>query len=119
MGLFKRLHRITIGRIEAFLAGIPEQRRLRVHYEQLAENPRQAMERLCRWLDIKPEEGMLQPRNNAPEALAWDLGDEQVLRHEGVDARLAERWRERFDEHMLDSRTRAIMARLAGPEADS
>ena len=107
--------RDTHNNIESFLSGIPQDRWLRVHYERLVASPTLEMERLCAWLAIEPEPEMLSPWENAPAALVWDLGDEQVLRQDQFDARGAERWRERFDERVLDQRTREIMERLQQP----
>ncbi len=98
--------------IESFLAQVPEQRWRRVHYEQLAGSPQLEMESLCAWMAIQPEPAMLRPWENVPSALVWDLGDEKVLHRERVDTRVAERWRERFDEHILDQRTREMIERF-------
>jgi LPS sulfotransferase NodH len=99
-------------RIEAFLAAVPEQRWLRVHFEELVRAPLAELERLCTALDLDLEPQMLQPRRNAPSALAWGLGNEKVLSHRTIDPSVAHRWRERFDEQVLDKRTRAVMGRL-------
>ena len=102
----------THTQIENFLAGIPRRRWHSVHYEQLAGSPQLEIERLCAWMAIQPEPQMLRPRGNVPTALVWDLGDEQVLQRDRVDAGVAERWRERFDERVLDQPTREIIERL-------
>ena len=103
--------------IEGFLDQVPHGRWCRVHYEKLVDLPQQEIDRLCAWMGIEPVPEMLQPSKNAPAALAWDLGDEQVAQRDSIDPRFAERWRDRFDEKSLDPRTRRLWERLQEPKA--
>jgi hypothetical protein len=99
-------------RIAEHLAAIPEQRQVRVRYEQLVWTPEAELEPLLARTGIAPDPAMLRPWDSAPTALAWDLGDPTVGRRRTIDTNPADRWRDCFDERVIDARTRALMARL-------
>jgi LPS sulfotransferase NodH len=104
------------GRIEAFLAEVPSERSIRIHFESLVRAPVEELNRLCAWLGVELEPAMLEPQGNVPESLAWGLGSEKVRPHSRVDARIADGWREQLDARLLDPRTREIMARIGVEE---
>jgi len=96
-------------RIEAFLETIPAERFLKVHYEQVVTNSRQEIEKISNAIGLTVEPAMFCPQENAPQVLEWDLGDQQVLRHSGIEPSTAHRWRKQFDEGLLDKKTCEIM----------
>jgi hypothetical protein len=57
---------------------------------------------------------MLDPRSHLPTGLGKGIGDGKILRHGGIEAGLADRWRERFREDALDEATRRVLDRLGG-----
>jgi hypothetical protein len=77
------------------------------------------MERLSRWLDIPFEPSMLDPRAHIPDVLRPETGDPKVRRHAGIDPAVADFWRRRYPEQLLDTPlwwcqgtpTRELMAR--------
>lgn len=99
-------------RVEAFLAAVPRERWLRIHFEELVRAPAEELEHLCAALGLELEPAMLRPSRNVPSALAWGLGNEKVLSHATIDSSVADRWREPLHERVLDKRTKAIMERL-------
>jgi hypothetical protein len=99
-------------RIEDFLAGIPAQRRSRLVFERLVRSPRPEILRLCAELGIGFDASMLEPRRNLPGAIRWGLGSEKAAGHAGIDARVADRWRETLDEGLLSAELRRALERL-------
>jgi LPS sulfotransferase NodH len=91
--------------IEQFLATIEPERQRRVHFEELVQEPRRVMECLSGWLDIPFESSMLNPRAHIPAALRPETGDPKVQRHAGIDPGVADGWRRRYPEQLLDTPT--------------
>jgi hypothetical protein len=98
--------------IESALGRVAAERRCAVHYEQLVREPTVVLEGLCAALGLAFDAGMLEAVARPAGALAWGIGDEKIRQSGQVDASAAERWRERLDETVLDSRARHLMARL-------
>lgn len=88
-------------RVRDFLAGIEPSRQHRLHYESLVRDPGATLRGLCAFLQIDFQPSMLEPQAHAPAELRWSLGDEKLLRHEGISARRADAWRARCDESLL------------------
>jgi len=99
-------------RIEAFLAALSAERFIRIHYENLVRAPEEQLDRLCAALGLDLEPSMLNPGSNVPGPLAWGLGSEKVREHSSINPHIADRWRNRFDENLLDKQTLQIMERL-------
>lgn len=99
-------------RIETFLAALPAERFMRVNYEKLVRAPEEQLSQLCAALGLALEPSMLNPGSNVPGPLVWGLGSEKVRAHSSIDPKIADRWRNRFDESLLDKRTLQIMERF-------
>ena len=99
-------------RIDAFLTALPAERFIRIHYEKLVRAPEEQLDRLCAALGLDLEPSMLNPGSNVPEPLAWGLGSEKVRAHSSINPQIADRWKNRFDESLLDKQTLKIMERL-------
>ncbi len=87
--------------ILAFLAGIPEERRHTVHFEDLVRSPEEVLAGICRFLGVPWDPALLRPYEDGaarmtdgihPESRM--LGDVKFHQHSGIDPRTAERFRE-------------------------
>lgn len=94
--------------ILAFLATIPAERQLRLSYEDLVQQPMEAMQRVCAFLGLGYHADMLQPyqsrrqrMTDGPRPDSRMLGDQKFHAHGGIDAGAAQRWREKFHEDFL------------------
>jgi hypothetical protein len=74
--------------------------------------PRPETLRLCAELGIGFAASMLEPRGNLPGAIRWGVGSEKAAGHAGIDARVADRWRETLDEGLLSADLRGALERL-------
>jgi len=90
--------------IDHFLQGIPEKRRIHLHYEDLAAHPSDTLEMLCRKLNINICPGMLNPSANTPDSLGWGIGDEKIRSTKNVDPSRAFAWKGKFKESTLSAR---------------
>ncbi|HEX6864210.1 MAG TPA: condensation domain-containing protein, partial [Thermoanaerobaculia bacterium] len=84
-----------------FLAGVPEERRRTVHFEDLVRDPERVLAGICDFLgvDFRPE--MADPyrpgaarMTDGVHAVSRMLGDVKLLTYSRVDPAAAERWRE-------------------------
>jgi hypothetical protein len=74
-----------------FLRDVDPDRQLRVSYESVVSDPAAAMTRICDFLRIPFDAGMLQPyAGRDPKKLR--LGDPNFEGHAGIDVRLASAW---------------------------
>jgi hypothetical protein len=86
-----------------FLADIPRSRQLRLMFERLVEQPQEAVEKLCQFLDLEYHPGMLEPyaeqhkRMTAPlHPAAQMIGDPKFHQHQSINPAVASRWRESY-----------------------
>lgn len=95
------------------LERVPRGRWVRLHYEDLVQKPAQALGPVTDLLGLPLVDAMLSPRDNAPGALAWGVGDENVLNKKRIEASGADAWRERVrSEVSVGPSTRALMQQL-------
>ncbi|MES1245675.1 MAG: non-ribosomal peptide synthase/polyketide synthase, partial [Acidobacteriota bacterium] len=101
------------------LQDVPRERQVEVRFEDLVSEPGPTLERICRlaWIDFHP--GMLDPYEDSSRRmtdgihpLSKMVGDVKFHRHSGLDASVAERWRERLDERTLGDLTWEMAALL-------
>jgi thioesterase domain-containing protein len=113
--------------ILSFLAGIPEERRHSVRFEDLVRDPGPVLAALCAFLGLPYRPEMAEPyrpgaarMTDGPHAVSRMLGDVKFLAHGKVDAAAAERWRD-LGEPPLGEPTRAVASALGyvGPAARS
>src|SRR6185503_2358392 len=88
--------------IAEFLRAVPAERKHEVKFEELVSDPRGEMEKLCEFAGLAYEAGMLEPyeekqgrMTDGINPLSKMLGDVKFHEHEGIEAEVAERWRER------------------------
>ncbi|HEY52488.1 MAG TPA: amino acid adenylation domain-containing protein, partial [Caldilineae bacterium] len=105
--------------ILAFLDETPPERHLRVHYEELVQQPRQVVGDICRFLDIDFHPDMLEPQKNPKQRmtdgihpLARMVGDVRFFEHQGIDGRNAYRWKEKLEVDYLGDMTWALAEQL-------
>lgn len=102
-----------------FLEAIPQNRQLRITFEDLVNQPEQSMQGLCQFLQIPFDTGMLNPYEPAD----WKMldgtsqhsqmqGDPKFHEHSSVDPRVAERWKSEFDSRSLGNVTRDLAQQL-------
>ncbi len=95
-----------------YLNTIPEERRLRVHYEDLVQSPEQQMKNICRFLDIDFHPDMLNPQKDSDKRMtdalnehSKMLGDVRFHEHKGISADRAYKWKETLTEDFLGDET--------------
>ncbi|HKV11775.1 MAG TPA: amino acid adenylation domain-containing protein, partial [Thermoanaerobaculia bacterium] len=103
----------------AFLDTIPAERQHTVHFEDLLRDPEGELRRTCSFLEIPYDPAMAAPYESKSarmtdglHAESRMLGDVKFHQHEGVDASVAERWREEYGEESLSDLARGLAARL-------
>ncbi len=114
--------------ILAFLAGVPRERQMRVHFEDLLAHPGPVLEEICAFLGLDFHPDMALPYEKrggeAPGAgrmtdgiRPWSrmLGDVKFLQHQDVDPAVAERWRDRLHDLVPGDETVALAATLGYP----
>ena len=101
--------------IAQFLADIPAERHLSISFEALTNEPRVQAERLCAFLGLPLDEAMLQPyedrRSRMTDGLYSEsrmIGDTKFHEHVGIEAAVAEKWREEYSEEVLGEPTRRV-----------
>jgi len=82
-------HRKWIERIEKFMRGLGE-RGITLFYEDLCADPRREMERICRWMTVPFDKGMLRPAGHAHH---FTHANGMTYLGRGNEIRKDERWR--------------------------
>ncbi len=82
-----------------FLSEVSPERVHRLRFEDLVKAPREAVEEVCRFLGVPFEEAMLAPyqgkrMTDGPHSASRMMGDPKFHRHQGIDAKVADRWQE-------------------------
>ncbi|HEY6328989.1 MAG TPA: amino acid adenylation domain-containing protein, partial [Blastocatellia bacterium] len=95
-----------------FLGQIPTERCHSVKFEELVDAPRGVIERVCHFLGIDYDPGMLRPHDGARSkmtdgihGLSRMLGDIRFHEHKRVERGVADRWRERYKTDFLGETT--------------
>jgi hypothetical protein len=97
--------------IREFLAGIADERKCTIRFEDLVAHPTSTVERLCRFLDIAVEPAMLEVCGER-RTMNVNLGDPNFHKHDRIDPSTADGWRRAYDEGALTLETRRLMAAL-------
>ncbi len=102
------LWQISHRNILDFLARIPGNRQMRLSFENLVTEPEATIASLCRFLELDPHPGMLDPYGERQQrmtkqirALNWVIGDPKFNQHKAIDPGAADRWREVYREDFL------------------
>jgi len=110
--------------ILAFLEGIPQQRRHRVIYEELVDDPDRIIRGVCDFVGVEFHAEMLKPyaektrrMTDGIHPLSRMLGDVKFHEHSGIDRKMADRWREIGDATPLGAVTWKI-AEMLGYERE-
>ncbi|HEX5760993.1 MAG TPA: amino acid adenylation domain-containing protein, partial [Thermoanaerobaculia bacterium] len=105
--------------ILAFLETVPPERQLRVHFEELLRDPREVTEALAAFVGVPFDPAMLRPYAERSARMTDGLhsgsrmlGDVKFHQHRGIEAAVAQRWRESVDEEALADVTRDVGAVL-------
>lgn len=84
-----------------FLKTLPIERHCRVVFEDLVNDPRRVMEKLCAFLDVDFDEEVLSPYRNQPGKMTDGtrptsrmLGDPKFHTHTAIDPSVADRWKD-------------------------
>jgi malonyl CoA-acyl carrier protein transacylase/acyl carrier protein/NAD(P)-dependent dehydrogenase (short-subunit alcohol dehydrogenase family) len=94
-----------------------------VRYEELVNDPRAVMLRLCDFLNLPFDDALLKPYdgNRMTDGLhshSWGIGDVNFLRHDSIDASLGEVWRKIKLPNALGGFAREVAAELSYPLPD-
>ncbi|MGB7925177.1 MAG: amino acid adenylation domain-containing protein, partial [Pyrinomonadaceae bacterium] len=94
--------------IREFFKDVPQNRQHEVRFEDLVSSPREMMEKLCAFLGIGFDPGMLKPyedrkgrMTDGVHAESRMIGDAKFHQHKSIDAHSAERWRGHFAHDFL------------------
>ncbi|HXU29899.1 MAG TPA: condensation domain-containing protein, partial [Thermoanaerobaculia bacterium] len=106
-----------------FLGRVPNERHHRVIFEELVREPERVLAGVCEFLGLPFEPTMAAPyedrssrrMTDGPHAASRALGDVKFLGHGGVQAGVAERWREQLDENDLGDPTWEVAAAFGYP----
>jgi thioesterase domain-containing protein len=103
--------------IGSFLASVPAARQHRLRFEELVQDPRETLERLCGFLGIDFDSALLDPygpgrMTDGIHPLSPMIGDVKFQAHRAIDPDAAERWRERVEESSLGAPTHECAALL-------
>jgi len=102
-----------------FLEDVPIGRQHQLKFEDLVSRPHESLEQLCNFLGVELHPDMLQPYKDGVQRMTDGihaesrmLGDVKFHSHKGIEARVAERWKEEADPDNLAEETQAVAARL-------
>jgi acyl carrier protein len=87
--------------IAEFKGEVPADRWWDVRYEDLVTTPEESARELCRFLDVPFEPSLLTPyagerMTDGVHAVSLSIGDPNFLKHDRIEAGLAEEWRSRL-----------------------
>lgn len=91
-----------------FLQDIPDERQFRLKFEDLVAEPAITVQSICNFLGLDFEPKMLDPYQDQEERMTDGIGkistmsgDLKFYLHQGVDAKVAERWKQYYQEDFL------------------
>jgi len=109
--------------ISAFLQTIPAQRQHWLTFEALVSQPKQAMEGLCRFLNLAFHPAMVDPYEDSRARMTDGvhtegrmIGDPKFHQHQAIDAAVANQWRSHYTTDFLSDRTMALATQLGYTE---
>ena len=87
----------------------------RILYEDLVRDPRTVLASCCEFLGVPFDEALLKPyagsrMTEGIHTVSISVGDPDFLKHDDIDARLGERWREIDLSHQLKPASRVLAA---------
>jgi thioesterase domain-containing protein/acyl carrier protein len=107
-----------------FLEDVPIGRQHQLKFEDLVSRPRESLEQLCNFLGVELHPDMLQPYKDGGQRMTDGihaesrmLGDVKFHSYKGIEAGVAERWKENAGGNNLAEETQAVAA-LLGYESE-
>ena len=101
--------------ILSFLDGVPAERQLRVHFEEMVSDPEPVMRGVASFLGLEYRQAMIEPYQERQRRMtdgiheqAKMLGDVKFHSHKSIDSSAAERWRAVYTEDFLGDVTREL-----------
>jgi hypothetical protein len=111
--------------IQTFLATIPSQRQLVIHFETLVHQPEIALTQICTFLGLALDPAMLQPyaeqairMTDGVNASNMMVGDFKFHQHRAIDPTVAEQWEKEYTTDFLSDMTWEIAERLGYKRTD-
>jgi len=115
--------------IRRFFEDVPEERRMVVRFEELLGDPEGVLRRMSAFLGVDYRPEMAEPyaesvgkggsrMTDGVHAESRMLGDVKFHQHKGVDASVAERWRESYREDFLGEITWSLAGELGYDASD-
>ena len=100
--------------ISEFLKEIPTDRQLQVKFEDLVQQSKPVLERVCRLLDLPFHPGMLDPYQDKAARMADGQASEdpKFYQHEEIDPTVADTWKTTYSYDFLGDPTRELAAEL-------
>jgi acyl-CoA synthetase (AMP-forming)/AMP-acid ligase II/acyl carrier protein len=102
--------------IRDFLAGIPKERKLAMHFEDVTANPEASMRKVCDLLGLGFDAGMLEPQKDSKKRMTDGvheisrmIGDPKFHQHKKIDSAVADQWKSAFDVDFLSDQTIELM----------
>jgi Sulfotransferase family len=96
-------------RIDKLLSDMDSRRYVTIHYEKLVRQPEELLTGICDTAGVRFTAAMLTPWETVPDTLQWGLGDENVRKTGAISTASIDKWRSKYDDSMIDSRTREVM----------
>ncbi|MEO1558725.1 MAG: condensation domain-containing protein, partial [Cyanobacteria bacterium J06632_19] len=95
-----------------FLKNIPSSRQHQLRYEDLVQQPQTTVNQLCEFIGIDFHPDMLQPYKEKKQrmtdgvhAVSRMMGDPKFHTYKGINAKVAERWKEEYKVDFLNTET--------------
>jgi amino acid adenylation domain-containing protein len=105
------------------LSRVPAERQLQLRFEEMLRQPEREMQRLCSFLGVPFDPGMLDPYADKAQRmtdgihqLSKMVGDVKFHEHKGIEAQTADSWRREIAEDFLGDVTWELAARLGYQE---
>lgn len=102
-----------------FLKNIPSSRQHQLKYEDLVQHPETTVNRLCEFIGIEFHPDMLEPykekrkrMTDGVHAVSRMMGDPKFHTYKGINAKIAERWKEDYQVDFLAEETWQVAAEL-------
>jgi thioesterase domain-containing protein len=105
------------------LSRVPAERQIQLRFEEMLREPEREMRRLCEFLGVPFDPGMLDPYADQTQRmtdgihqLSKMVGDVKFHEHKGIEAQTADSWRREIAEDFLDDVTWGLAATLGYQE---
>ncbi|RZM76717.1 hypothetical protein C3B51_17470, partial [Pseudoalteromonas rubra] len=109
--------------INQFLANVPSQRQLQVHFEDLVSESDSVMRTICEFLEIEFAAEVLDPYANLDSSMTQGnhagsrmLGDVKFHQHSKIEQSVATQWRQSMSNEQLSGLTQSVAGRLDIPD---